>query len=240
MAFTIITDAGVATVTLARPEVGNRLLTEHVRDLGRAIRNAGEDPTVKVVLVRALGEQFCMGRDPGPGAPSARSALQIKTGVTEPILGMYADLRATPVPVVAVVQGEARGFGCALVGQCDLAIAADTAMFSMPEMETQLPPTLAISAVLGKVPPKRLLHLVYTRRRIGAAEALQLGLLSEVVPTAELDRAVADTLGTMTDRKRASLVAVKEYMGAAAHMDAAAAARYASSLLATVLSSKDD
>lgn len=239
-AFSVIKNGYVATVTLDRPEVGNRLLTEHVRQLGHAIREAGEDPGTKLVLVRAKGEQFCMGRDPGPGAPSAKSALQIKEGVTEPILGLYADLRATPIPVIAVVQGEARGFGCAFVGQCDLAIASEAATFSMPEMETHLPPTLAISAVLGKVPPKRLLHLIYTRCRIGAAEALELGLLSEVVPAADLDRAVEETLSTLIDRRRASLVAVKEYMASAAHMDAAAASRYASSLLATVLSSKED
>jgi enoyl-CoA hydratase len=238
--FFVTKDAHVATVTLDRPEIGNKLLTEHVQHLGRSIREAGEDPAIKVVVVRANGEHFCMGRDPGPGAPSARTALQIKNGVTEPILGLYADIRATPVPVIAIVQGEARGFGCALVGQCDLAIASETAMFSMPELETHLPPTLAISAVLGKVPPKRLLHLIYTRRRIGAAEALQLGLLSEVVPLDKLDAAARETIGSLTDRRRAALVAVKEYMGATTNMDPAAAARLASSLLSTVLSSKDD
>ena len=67
------------------------------------------------------------------------------TSNDQPILDLYADVRATPVPVLAVVQGEARGFGCALVGQCDLAIAVESARFSLPELETNLPPTLAIS-----------------------------------------------------------------------------------------------
>ena len=228
----------IAIVTLSRPEAGNRLTAEDLPALGQAILNAGNNPDVKVVLVKAQGEQFCMGRDPGPAAPSPKTALQIRNGVTEPILGIYEAIRATPVPVIAVVQGEARGFGCAFVGQCDLAIASDKATFSLPEMDTDLPPTLAISAVLGKVPPKRLMHLIYTREKIAAKEALELGLLSEVVPAGELEAATQKTVARLTDRRRPALEAVKEYMTIAPHLDTNAASRYASALLSVVLASK--
>ena len=227
------------TITLSRPDQGNRLMTEDVAALGQAIRESGADPTVKALIIRAQGEHFCLGRDPGPAPAKPKSALAMRTGVTQPILDLYADIRATPVPVIAVVQGEARGFGCAMVGQCDLSIAAATALFSLPEMDTNLPPTLAISAVLGKVPPKRLMHLIYTRAKIGAAEALELGFLSEVVPAEKLNSAVAATLARLTDRGRPALAAVKEYLATAPHMDPHAAARYASTLLSVVLSSKD-
>jgi enoyl-CoA hydratase len=229
----------IAIVTLSRPEAGNRLTAEDLPALGHAILNAGNQPNVKVVLVKAQGEQFCMGRDPGAAAPSPKSALQIRNGVTEPILGIYEAIRATPVPVVAIVQGEARGFGCAFVGQCDLAIASDKATFSLPEMDTDLPPTLAISAVLGKIPAKRLTHLIYTREKITAKEALELGLLSEVVPASELERATQKTVARLTDRRRPSIEAVKEYMAIAPHLDKNTASRYACALLSVVLSSKD-
>jgi len=228
----------VAIVTLTRPDAGNRLTAEDLPGLAQAIRDAGSQPDVKVVLIKAQGEHFCMGRDPGPVAPSPKSALQIRNGVTEPILGIYDAIRGTSVPVVAVVQGEARGFGCAFVGQCDLAIASDNATFSLPEMDTDLPPTLAISAVLGKIPPKRLTHLIYTREKISAKEALDLGLLSQVVPAAELESATQKTVARMTDRRRPALEAVKEYMAIAPHLDTNAAARYGSALLSVVLSSK--
>jgi enoyl-CoA hydratase/carnithine racemase len=205
--------------------------------LGRAIRELGERPAVKVVLVRAGGEHFCLGRQPDPPGTAPTTALSIRSGVTEPILDLYADVRATPVPVIAVVQGEAKGFGCAFVGQCDLAIAANEAKFSMPEMDANLPPTLAMSAVLGKIPPKRLLHLVYTRSQITAAEALNLGLISETAPRAELEAAVGRTVSRLVDRDRAALAAVKEYMTMAQHLDAAASARLAANLLSVVLSS---
>jgi enoyl-CoA hydratase/carnithine racemase len=229
--------SSVATVRLNRPEEGNKLLAEEVRALGRAIRAAGTDQGVKLVVIRADGAAFCLGRSPGPAAAGAPTALSIRGDVAEPILDLYADVRATEVPVLAVVQGEARGFGCALVGQCDLAIAADSALFSMPEMDGNLPPTLAMSSVLGKVPPKRLLHMVYTRTRISAAEALSMGLLSEVAPGDGLEAAAAATIAGIASRSRAALCVVKEYMNVAPYTDALASARLAANMISVVLSS---
>jgi enoyl-CoA hydratase len=228
----------VATITLARPSTGNKLGADEVQAVGRKIRELGSRSDVRLVVLRAQGEHFCLGRALGPG-PAPTTPLGLRDEVADPILDFYAEVRATPVPVLAVVQGDVVGFGCAAVGICDLAIAADSAWFSMPEMEHNLPPTLAISAVLGKVPPKRLLDLVLTRRRIPAAEALALGLLSEVVPRAALDAAASATIAKLADRRRAALCAVKEYLNNAPHTDPAAASRYAASLISMVLCSPE-
>jgi len=231
------TERRFATVRLARGANGNKIAAHEIPLLGRAIRELGSRQEFKLVLVRGEGENFCQGRLPDPPGTAPKTALEIRNRITEAILGCYDDVRATPVPVIAVVQGEARGFGCAFVSQCDLAIAADDASFALPEMDHHLPPTLAISAMLHKVPPKRILHMVYTRGVISAAEALSLGILSEVAPYASLDAAVDRTISTMLDRNRAALVGVKEYMNGTLHADAYASARLASNLLAAVLSS---
>ena len=230
---------GVVTLRLTRPEIGNTLTAEEVQLLGEAIRTAGAGKDVRAVVLRGDGEAFCLGRTPAPPGSAPKGALNIRAGVAEPILSLYADIRATEVPVIAVVHGEAKGFGCALVGQCDMAIAADTARFSMPEMNTNLPPTLAISAVLGKVPPKRLMHMVCTRTTVSAAEALSMGLVSQVVPRAELDAAAAETIGLVANRSRAALAAVKEYMIASAGLDAHAAARLAANTICVVLAAQE-
>jgi enoyl-CoA hydratase len=126
-----------------------------------------------------------------------------------------------------------------MAGVADLTIAADTARFSLPEMDGNLPPTLAISAVLDKIPPKRLLHMVTTRAEIDARDALGMGLISEVAPAAGLDAALAATLAKLTDRRRAALAALKEYMNIAPHIDTAAQARFGASLMSVVLASPD-
>ena len=238
-AFRIEDDAArhVATLRLSRGDNGNRLLASELPLVGRTIRELASRKTTKAVLVRADGENFCLGRQPDPKGTTPTTATGIRGAVTEPILGVYEDIRAAEVPVIAVVQGQAKGFGCALVSQCDLAIAADDATFSLPELDHDLPPTLAISAMLHKIPPKRILHMVYTRRTIGAAEALSVGLVSEVVPKASLNDGVEKLLAHFLDRNRAALVGVKEYMGAALYTDPHGAARLASNLLACVLSS---
>jgi enoyl-CoA hydratase len=227
----------VATVWLTRGAAGNKLSASEIPELGVAIREAGSRKEFKLVLVRGEGPNFCQGRLPDPPGTAPKTALEIRERVTEVILGAYDDIRLTPVPVIAVVQGEAKGFGCAFVSQCDLAIASDDATFALPELDHHLPPTLAISAMLHKVPPKRILQMVYTRAPIGADEALAFGIVSQLAPRAGLDAAVDKTLSLMLDRNRAALVGVKEYMYGTLHADAHAAARLASNLLAAVLSS---
>jgi enoyl-CoA hydratase len=227
----------VVTVRLTRGATGNKISAAEIPLLGRAIREAGSAKQFKLVLVRGEGANFCQGRVPDAPGTAPKTALEIRERVTEAILGAYDDIRLTPVPVIAVVQGEARGFGCAFVSQCDLAIASDDATFALPEMDHHLPPTLAISAMLHKVPPKRILQMVYTRAPITAAEALSFGVLSEIAAPDQLDAAVDKTLSLMLDRNRAALVGVKEYMNGTLHADAHAASRLASNLLATVLSS---
>src|SRR5262245_37698609 len=227
----------VAILRLSRGDKGNRLLASELPLVGKAIRQLAGDKSFKVIVIRAEGENFCLGRQPDPPGSTPTTATAIRSAVTEPILDVYADIRAAELPVIAVVQGQAKGFGCALIAQCDLAIASDNATFSLPELDHDLPPTLAMSAMLHKLPPKRILHLVYTRRTIGAAEALSMGLVSEVVPKASLSEAAEKTLAQLIDRNRAALCGVKEYMGAALYTDPHGAARLASNLLACVLSS---
>ncbi len=230
-----------ATLRLARSTSGNRLLAQEIPLVGKAIRALGSRREFKLVLVRGEGENFCLGRQPDPPGKAPTTALGIRAGVTEPILDVYADIRACEIPVIAVVQGKALGFGCAFVAQCDLAIAAEDASFSLPELDHHLPPTLAISAMLHKIPPKRILQMVYTRRPIGAMEALAIGLLSEVAPRNALDDSVERLLVQLLDRNRAALAGIKEYIGAALYADPNGASRLAANLLSCVLSSpKED
>lgn len=237
--FTQAIDAarGVATIELCKPDNGNRLTAPEVEALGRAIRAAGGRKDVKVVVARAQGEAFCLGRIPGSG-PQPKTALEIRTQVADPILSLYADIRATEVPVIALPQGPALGFGTAFVGVCDLAIAADTARFAFTEMAHNLPPTLAMSAVLEKIPFKAMMHMVLTREEIDGNAALRLGLVSQVAPRAGLDAALEATLARLVDRDRSALCAVKEYQNAAWNLDAHSAARLGAGIIGTILSSQ--
>lgn len=236
--FATDTDRALSTITLSRPETGNKLTGGDLVDLAAAVRKAGEDETVKIILVQAEGEMFCAGRDPGPKRQTPPTALELRDAVTQPIMNLYAAVRGAPVPVLCAVQGDARGFGCAFAAQCDITIASSSARFSLPELDVNLPPTLAISALLRKVPPKAIARLVYTRDDISAAEAYSFGIVSQVVERAELEASVKEIVGKLTSRPRTALATVKEYLWTALETDSRAAARLAENMISVAMTAR--
>lgn len=239
----IIDAAGpVARITLNRPQEGNVLTLDAVRALSKTIVELGAPADRRAVLLAGAGSDFCLGRDTkgvssGGGSGERPTALQLRAGLIAPILDLYRALRETPVPVIAIVQGRSFGLGCALVSACDVAIAAGSARFKLPEMEKDLPPTLAMSAMLQRVPPKTIAYLVYSMAEIDASVARMAGIVSHVVPESELAKA-GDELGTVLSRRAPAAVrAVKEYLRSAIYMDASGAADLAGISLANVLAS---
>jgi enoyl-CoA hydratase len=232
-------DGPVLRITLNRPEKGNMLTLPMLRELTQILGAVTEDGPVRAVVLRGNGDDFSRGRDPGPKKEGpAPSALDLRSNLINPILEVYEAIRRIPMPVISVVQGAALGFGCALAGVCDVTLAADTASFSLPEMRSGIAPTLAMSAVMDKVPVKALTYMVLSMGEINAATALQIGLVSRVVPRAELDAEVEWFCEQIIGRSTATLGAVKQYLLQASRMDSAGAAAFGANLLATVLSSR--
>lgn len=226
---------GGFAITIDRVERGNMLTLPMIAALAQAVRDAPGD--ANYVHLSGAGADFCRGRDP-QGAPAATTALDIRAALIEPILSLYDALSACPVPVVCSVRGAARGLGAALATACDVTIAAEGARFDLPEMEKDLPPTLAISAMMRKVSPKALALMVYGMDAIDAREAQVLGLVSKVVPDDELTPATQRLLATLRSRSREALVAVKDYQRAAPELGARSGRDLAANLLASVLSSR--
>ncbi|MDU0340532.1 enoyl-CoA hydratase/isomerase family protein [Bosea rubneri] len=227
-------DGGFA-VTIDRAERGNMLTLPMIAALAQAVRDTPRE--AKFVHLSGAGADFCRGRDP-QGAPAAATALEIRAALIEPILSLYDALSHCPVPVVCSVRGAARGLGAALATACDVTIAAESARFDLPEMERDLPPTLAISAMMRKVSPKALALMVYGMEPVEAREAQMLGLVSKVVSDDALTPETERLLGTLRARSREALVAVKDYQRAAPELGARSGRDLAANLLASVLSSK--
>ncbi len=228
-------DGAVATITIDRAAEGNMLTIELLRSLAGAFHAAAASDA-KVVALRTIGPDFCRGRDPRGGQPSP-TALAMRANLITPILDVYDAIDRTPQPIVCAVQGAALGFGCALATACDITVAADNARFQLPEMEKNLPPTLATSAMMARVPRKALTWLVYSMQEINADLALRLGIASQVVPAGKLSDETNAVIAGLAGRSREALVGVKDYLRTALTMDPRGAADYAGNLLATVFSS---
>jgi enoyl-CoA hydratase len=191
------------------------------------------------MVVRGAGDDFCKGRDPA-GAPEGKptTALEIRETLIEPILGVYAAIRDADIPVISGAQGLVNGLGCGITAISDVSIAADNARFAMPEMRANLPPTLAMLAHLDRIPPKSLLGMVYSTDTIDADRAVAIGLVSDVVPLADLDTAIEGLLAKLSGYERASVVTCKSYLKNARGADYQTANDLAGNLLSVVLSSR--
>ncbi|RXZ30950.1 enoyl-CoA hydratase/isomerase family protein [Oxalobacteraceae bacterium CAVE-383] len=221
------------------PETGNKIAHALIARITEELLALGNDTAIKAIVISSEGDHFCQGRDAGKKDPSAPAptAVDLRNNMMKPIIGMYQALRDIQIPIVAVVQGEAHGFGAALAGSCDITIAADDAKFSFPELKANMPPTLAMAAVLDRVPLKTLGWLVYTSNVINAHEAQRAGLVSTVAPRADLQRTADEVIATLVSKEREALIGVKQFLGTTQNAGFNEAAALGTSLLAGILAS---
>ena len=189
-------DGPVLRLHIDREPKRNALSGEVLRGMLEALRAVGD---ARVVLVTSAGDRvFCSGADLVAMAPDA-TGLQVHEGrglLREVVLAM----RACPLPVVASVQGLCLAGGVGLVLGCDLVLAADTAAFGLPEVDLGLWPFM-VSALLGRhASPKRAMEMMLSARRVPAGEALEMGLVSRVVPAASLAAETATLTAALADK----------------------------------------
>src|SRR5262249_35380304 len=141
-------DGGVTTITLNRPDVGNRITNEMVLTVARMIDAAAGS---HAIVLRGAGADFCLGRELPPGAGDVPTALEAREVQAAPILKLAEAFTRASAPVVGVVRGRTTGGGCALAGLCDLTLASDDATFQLPEMQHGIPPCLAMAALAQRV-----------------------------------------------------------------------------------------
>ena len=227
-------DGDVTMITLNRPEIGNRVSDPMAGQLADRIDSAAKES--RLILIQGAGEEFCLGRE-AMGHREPNTEAYVLRGKSDVIFNCYDAFRRSQVPVIGVVQGRAVGFGCALAALCDMTIASDQARFQLPEMAHHIMPTIAMSALVDRVPRKALLYLVYSTDEIDARQALSFGLVSNVVPSNKLEAAVRHLVEAMKKRPLPALMAVKEYARFAYAMDTQGANDFAKNLHATINSS---
>ncbi len=231
-------DGPILRVTLNRPNDGNGVSDDMAAELTGILDRAVD--TSQFVLLRGAGADFCTGRwysanRPVGGSPEAL-ALRRRNEV---IFNCYGAFRRSPVPIIGIAQGRSLGFGCALAALCDITIASENAKFQLPEMGHNIMPTMAMSALVDRVPRKALMYLVYSTAVIGAERALSFGLVSDVVPAAKLDNAVETLCTALLKSPAPATLAVKEYAKSALSMDLQAAVDFARNLHATINTSSE-
>ena len=230
-------DGPVLHVTINRPDSGNAVTDDMVRELTRVIGEASK--TSDIVVLRGAGKDFCVGRAGMGARPEVEPTAFARRNFSDVVFDAYGAMRNCPIPIVCVVQGGAHGFGCAIAAACDITIASDKATFSVPEMAHQIMPTMVMSSFVDRVPRKAMAYLVYSMFEVSAERALSYGIVSDVVPAARLDGHVEKLLEAMLKAPSISLRSAKEYVRTAPDMPVAGAVEYARNLHATINSAAE-
>jgi enoyl-CoA hydratase len=233
--FIVEQDGGILRVTVNRPDAGNAMTDAMALELTGIVSAAPK--TSRMVLLRGAGNDFCLGRAAPPPA-SAPEALE-RRRFSDIVFNTYGAIRDCAIPVVCVVQGRALGFGCAVAAVADITIASDNATFQVPEMLHNILPTMVMSALVDRASRKALTYLVYSTREVSAERALSYGIVSDVVPRAELEEAVKMLCADILQAPAVATEGVKDYLRRAMTMDVPAAVDYARNLHAVVNSSSE-
>jgi 2-(1,2-epoxy-1,2-dihydrophenyl)acetyl-CoA isomerase len=195
---TLDTAGGVATVTLNRPDAFNALNLTLGRELFSVTIELDEDPAVRCIVVTGAGKAFCGGGDVKDFADNLPRVGALIKELTTYVHGAVSRLVRTPKPVLTAVNGVAAGGGLSLAIAGDLVLAAESARFTMAYSRIAVTPDGSSTYWLPRlVGLRRAIELFYTNRVLTAREALDWGLVSRVVPDAELresTRRLADEL----------------------------------------------
>lgn len=191
-AIAVALDGHVATITLNNPDRKNALSPRMVNELLYALDDARDDANVRVVVLTGAGESFCAGGDlkqmAGDGPELERR------GDFDDLLLRFTGLGK---PLVAAVRGYAMGGGVGLVAAADFAIAADDALFGTPEIKRGLFPMMIMAQLQRVMPRRALMNMMLLGDKLSAQDALAVGILSHVVPAAELDAKVSEVVSKL-------------------------------------------
>ena len=188
---------GVAQLLMARPAVFNAFDEAMIGELDAAVEQLVADPQVRVIVLAGEGKHFSAGADLQWMQRASTASLDWNLQDARRFAAMLNRLASAPKPTLARVQGAALGGGVGLACACDIAIAADNASFCVSEAKFGILPAVIGPYLTNAVGKRQAQRLALTTERIGAAEALALGLVQKVVPAAELDAAVSSTVAAL-------------------------------------------
>lgn len=186
---------GIARVTLARPAVRNAFNADVIAELHAAFTRIAAADDVRAVVLAGEGNVFCGGADVNWMRASLDLSFEANAIDAERMSDMFRAIDNCPRPVVARIQGAALGGGAGLAAACDVAIAAEDAVFGFTEVKLGIIPAVISPFVLSKIGASHARALFLTGERFDAARALHIGLVHETVSSEDLDAAIERTLG---------------------------------------------
>jgi len=206
----ITTSETVAHVALNRPDVRNAFNAELIAELHRTFERLASDDSVSAIVLSGAGKTFCGGADINWMRASLELSHEENVSDAKRMSDMFAAIDRCSRPVIARVHGAALGGGAGLVAVCDVAIAADDALFGFTETKLGILPAVISPFVLRKIGVSHARALFLTGERFGAQRAASIGLVHEVVRFEDLDTAVDRVVDEIKSGGRQAIALAKK------------------------------
>ncbi|MGH7459149.1 MAG: enoyl-CoA hydratase/isomerase family protein [Longimicrobiaceae bacterium] len=230
-------DAGIATITVDRPEKRNALNATVRRELVAALDELGAERELRVLVITGAGDRaFVAGADIGEFAE--RTPLEQRDAMSG--RSLFEEVAAFPLPVIASINGYALGGGCELALACDLRLAAESAKVGQPEVNLAIIPggggTQRLPRLVGY---GQAMRLILTGEIVDAEEALRIGLVDRVVPDDQLARETRSWAEKIAEKSPVALRLAKQAVRASLEMPLSAGLAHERELFVTAFASED-
>jgi enoyl-CoA hydratase/carnithine racemase len=202
-----------------------------------ALHTAAADPAIRCIVLTGAGEKaFCAGADLADGTRNFQAAADEPTTDFGRLL---RQVRAARIPLIARVNGACVAGGMALMAMCDLAVAADHARFGLPEVKIGVFPMQVLVLLRGILHARHVNELCLTGALISAARAVEIGLVNEAVPAADLDTRIDVLVAQLREASPAALHRGKQAIFAMEMMAFGEALAFAEAQIALAIGSSD-
>ena len=229
----------VRYITLNRESRRNALNEEVVRLLGDAIESSEADPSLRAIVLTGAGDRaFCAGADLQKGTQGGAFEVDFSRP-KHYLVELFRRMQACRLPLIARVNGHVMAGGFGLLCACDLAVTVDHALFATPESKIGLTPMMILPVMMRVVPERKLMEMCITGEPLGAAEALEAGIVNYAVPSAQLDAKLEWLLSRITDKSPTAIRLGKQAFHAMRDMDMSASLEYAQVMVPGMASTQD-
>ena len=227
------------SVTLNRDDVRNAFNGQMLADLLDAFETAPKVPGGRVVVLTGVGSAFCAGADLNWMRAVRDFTYEQNLEESNQVSAVMRAIYDCPLPTIARVNGPAIGGGAGLVACCDLAVAGESARFSLSEVKLGLIPSCISPYVIRKIGEGNARELFLTGERISARKAREIGLVNEVAKEGELDVVVAKWVNQLVTSGPVAIAKCKELIRNVPQMDLDEAGPYTAEMIAKMRTSEE-
>ncbi len=208
----VTTDGAIRTLELNRPEKRNALNDELIVALKAALREADGDDSLRAIVIRGAGKDFCSGADLAAIQKIASATYEENLEDARSLAELFLLIRSVKIPVIAAVHGRALAGGCGLATACDLVVATKTARFGYPEVKIGFVPAMVAAILRRNLGEKKSFELLTQGFEFSAEEAHAHGLVNRVVGDDELESVVMDFASVYTKVSGSAVSATKRLL----------------------------